>query len=282
MALIAQALTTMNDARLTLNLYTVVDVTATETLTANTASITFSFAHTSILMNTTGIFSQGLGTSATTLNTANLTIDFDLGTVTFSAAMTGSITCAGYSYYSWDYTKDKILERMINSFSDQISKYCGRKFVADTYTEFYTGLGSTKLVLNQFPVNKITSVKVQSALYTAGTDYETANSTYLDRGFLVRERGWDWHGYETGLVPELTAPVADIEVVYSAGYTLVNLPYDISNACLDLISAAYNVQVAGAQGLSSMSQGGLSYAWKIGDNSTNKLSSLDSYKKAVF
>lgn len=282
MALITQALTTMNDARLTLNLYTITDVTATETLTANTASITFSFANTDILMNTTGTFSQGTGTSAVTLSTATFTMNLDLGTITFSAAMTGSITCASYSYYSWDYSKDKIIERMINTFSDQISRYCNRKFIAETYSEFYTGLGSTKIVLNQFPVNKITSVKVQSALYTAGVDYETANSTYLDSGFLVRESGWDWHGYETGLVSELTAPIADIEVIYSAGYTLTNLPYDISNACLDLLSAGYNIQVAGAQGLSSMSQGGLSYAWKIGETSTNKLASLDSYRKAVF
>lgn len=261
-----------------LGLYTVTAITASETLTANTANTTFSFLHTDLISNSCGTFSEG----GTAVSTALITLNYELGTATFSAARTGSITCSAYSYYAWNYAKDRILERFINSASDMISKYCGRKFIAETYTEFYKGLGSPKIVLNQFPINYITSVKVSSASFTAGVDYITSDKTYLDSGFLVRESGWAWYGYSTGLVPELTAPVDNVEVIYSAGYTLDTLPTDIENTVIDMVSILYNNQLNGSNGLKSMSQGQLRYEWDKNPLTMQFAGVLDSYKKAVF
>ena len=272
----------MVNARITLKLYTITGVTSTETLTAaSSANVTFSFSHTYVLPNYFGTFSEGIGTSASTILTSVMTIDYDAATVTFSAARTGSITCSSYSYYAWDYSKDRQLERMINSASDIISKYCNRRFIADTYSEFYRGLGQQKLVLRYFPVNKITSVKVASSSLTAGVDYVTADSTYLEKGYLVKENGWTTYGYETGLVPELTAPVDNIEVVYSAGYTLSTLPFAIEDAALNLVASSYNGEDFGNYGLTSLKQGNVSYSWK--DNiSSSVLASLDAFKRGVF
>jgi len=272
----------MVNVRLTLKLYTITGVTATETLTAvSSANITFSFAHTYILPNYFGTFYEGTGSSAATISTSVLTIDYDAATITFSAARTGSITCSSYSYYAWDYSKDRQLERMINSASDIISKYCNRKFISDTYSEFYQGRGQQKLVLRYFPINKITSVKVASASLTAGVDYVTADSTYLEKGYLVKEDGWTIYGYETGLVPEITASVDNIEVVYSAGYTLSTLPFAVEDATLNLVASSYNGEDFGNYGLTSLKQGNVSYSWK--DNiSSSILTSLDSFKRGVF
>lgn len=279
MALIAQALTTLENVRLYLNLYTSTTVTATETLTANTARTTFSFAHTDLI--SFGTVYESVSSTYTAILTSTFTVDYEAGTVTFSAAKTATITAANYIYYAWDTSKDRILERYINSASEMVSKYCGRKFISDTYTEYYGGLGNTKLVLNQYPINYITSVKVNSALYTAGVDYVTADRTYLDRGLLVRETGWSWYGYETGLVAELTAPIDNIEVVYSAGYTLSTLPADIENTVIDMVSILYNNQTQGANGLQSLTQGGLSYKWDKNPLTQQFSGVLDAYKKVV-
>ena len=287
MALIAQAITTLKNVRLYLKLYTYTNVTSTETLTADTANVTFSFAYTDIAPNTIGTVSEATGTASDSVSTALLTFDYDLGTITFSATRTGDITCTDYSYFAWDYSKDIFLERQINSVSSMVSKYCNRNFIADTYTEYYKGSGRQKLVLNQYPINSITSVKVESAALTAGTDYVTADSTYLDQGIIFKNNGWTWYGYLTGLVGELTAPVDNIEVIYSAGYTLEpetsrNLPYDLEDAVISMTTDLYGEQQEGTVGLKRLSQGKLTYEWDDNPLIQQYSSTLNSYAKKVF
>jgi len=286
MPLIDQALTTLANVRLYLSLYTLTSVTSTETLTADTANVTFSFAHTDLAPNYFGTFYEGEVTAGDTVSTAVMTIDYPLGTVTFSAARTGDITVASYKYFDWDYSKDKLLERNINSVSGMVSKYCNRRFIADTYTEYYKGHGRQKLVLNQYPVNYITSVKVDSAALTAGTDYVTSDQTYLDQGIIFKNNGWTWYGYLTGLVGEPTAPVDNIEVVYSAGYTLEpeasrTLPFDLEDACISMVADLYNEQQQGNVGLKQLTQGKLSYTFNNESLLQQHSSVLDSYKKRV-
>jgi hypothetical protein len=247
MSLIDQALTTMAEVRRYLKLYTMTTVTSSETLTADTGAVTFSFAYTDVALNSLGTVKQITSAGVTaTLTASQYAIDYVNGTLTFTAAMTGSITVSDYDYFAWDYSKDNQIERLINGASDSISKHCNRKFIADTYSEFYKGSGRQKLILNQYPVNSITSVKVDSAALTAGTDYVTSDQTYLDEGIIFKNNGWTWYGYLTGLVGELTAPVDNIEVVYSAGYTLEpeasrTLPYDLEEACISLVAVQYEM-----------------------------------------
>ena len=284
MALIAQALTTMSNVRLYLDLFTLTSVTSTETLTAtSTAYTTYSFAHTDLALNYFGAFTY----DSSAMSTALITIDHALGTVTFTGAMTATLTCASYKYYAWDYSEDKQLERLINSVSTTVQNYTGRKFIADTYTEYYKGTGRQRLVLNQYPINKITSVKVDSAALTAGTDYVTSDSTYLDRGIVFKSNGWTWYGYEMGLVGELTAPVDNIEVIYSAGYTLSpessrNLPWDVEDAVISMVSTLHNEQSNSNAGLKRLSQGDLTYEWKTDSLIQQYASVFDAYKKRCF
>jgi len=168
-----------------------------------------------------------------------------------------------------------------------VSKYCNRKFMADTYTEYYKGTGRQRLVLNQYPINKITSVKVDSAALTAGTDYVTADQTYLDQGIVFKDNGWTWYGYLTGLVGEPTAPIDNVEVVYSAGYTLSpeatrNLPWDLEQAVIDMVADIYGEQQQGTIGLSRLTEGKLTYEWDKNSLVQQYSNILDSYKKAVF
>ena len=283
MPLSAQSLTTLANVRLHLKLYTLTAVTSSETLTADTANITYSFAHTDLAPNYFGTFAEGGSAIATAL----LTIAYDAGTITFSAVRTGSITCASYRYFAWDYTKDKLLEQKINEVSGSVSKHCKRKFIKDTYTEYYKGSGRQKLVLNQYPVNKITSVKVDSAALTAGTDYITSDSTYLDEGIIFKNNGWTWYGYLTGLVGELTAPVDNIEVVYSAGYTLEpeasrTLPYDLEQVVISMVADTYGQQQKDTVGLKHLTEGKLTYIFNTDSLVKQYEDALSPYVKRVF
>ena len=286
MPLIAQRLTSMSTVRLYLKLYTLTAVTSTETLTADTARTTFSFAHADLAPNYFGTFSEVSGTASDTVSTAVMTIDYTLGQATFTAARTGDITAASYNYFAWDYSKDRFIERLINSVSGMISKYCNRKFIADTYTEYYKGHGRQKLILNQYPINRITSVKVDSAALTAGTDYVTSDQTYLDQGMVFKPNGWTWYGYLTGLVGEPTAPVDNIEVIYSAGYTLEpetvrDLPYDLEDVCVSMVADLYSEQQDGTVGLKQLVQGKLTYVWDTNSLIQQYSSVLDAYRKRV-
>jgi len=281
--LTAQSLTTLPSVRLYLKLYTLTAVTALETLTADTANVTFSFAHTDIAPNSVGTVKEAAGTASDTMSTALLTYDYSAGTLTFSATRTGNITVSDYDYFAWDISKDVFLERQINAVSGMVAKYCGRKFIADTYTEYYKGSGRQRLVLNQFPVNKITSVKVDSAVLTAGVDYVTADATYLDQGMIFKSNGWTWAGYLTGIVGEPTAPVDNIEVVYSAGYTLTpeatrTLPYDLEDAVITLV--AINYEMIGSKQLKKETIGPLTSDY-IQDMPADIRSVLDFYAKKV-
>jgi hypothetical protein len=286
MSLISQALTTMKSVRLYLGLYTLTAVTSSETLTADTAQVTFTFANEDIALNSIGTVNQ-ITTAGVTATLTSYTVDYSAGSLTFTAAMTGSITVSDYDYLAWDYSKDNLIERNINSASSMVSKYCNRKFIADTYSEFYKGSGRQKLVLNQYPVNAITSVKVDSAALTAGTDYVTSDQTYLDEGIIFKDNGWTWYGYLVGLVGEPTAPVDNIGVIYSAGYTLEpessrTLPYDLEDAVISMVADAYSEQQDRTTGLKQLTQGKLTYVWKDDELIKQYSGILDAYKKAVF
>lgn len=286
MPLIAQSLTTFANVRLYLGLYTLTATTASESLTADTSNTTFEFSHTDLAPNYFGTFYEGT-TADSTLSTALLTVDYEAGSLTVTAAITAGITLSSYSYFAWDYSKDKLLERNINSVSNMVSKYCNRNFISDTYTEFYKGSGRQKLILHQFPINTITSVKVDSASLTAGTDYVTSDQTYLDQGIIFKSNGWTWYGYLTGLVGELTAPVDNIEVIYSAGYTLSpensrTLPWDLEDVCVSMIANLFDEQQNETVGLKQLVQGKLSYTYNNDALLQQYTHVLDAYKKVVF
>ena len=105
---------------------------------------------------------------------------------------------------------------------------------------------------------------------------------YLDQGIIFKNNGWTWYGYLAGLVGELTAPVDNIEVVYSAGYTLATLPFDLEDAVISMASDAYGTQNEGTIGLKQLTQGKLTYIWDNNSLTQQYSSILDAYKKRVF
>jgi hypothetical protein len=58
-----------------------------------------------------------------------------------------------------DNTQDALLTTLITAVSDAIEKYCRRDFVSRVYDELYSGNGEPRLMLRQYPIISVQSVR---------------------------------------------------------------------------------------------------------------------------
>ena len=139
-----------------------------------------------------------------------------------------------------DTTYDALLARLISSVSDQFRSETGTNPKQTTYTEVRDGNGLDGLSLLNWPVISVTSVKVDGSTIPQ-------RSTVADAGWVLTNSGrLKLVGYT------FTAGVANVEVVYSAGYQTV--PSDIEQAVIKMVA----LQFADRKriGLNSLSQAG--------------------------
>ncbi len=54
---------------------------------------------------------------------------------------------------------DSLLSTLITAASDAIQKYCRRDFVSTSYDELYSGNGQRQLLLRQYPIISVQSVR---------------------------------------------------------------------------------------------------------------------------
>ena len=129
---------------------------------------------------------------------------------------------------SSDTSKDNILIRKINQASQQISNYCSRIFQIDDYVEEYNGSHIDQLLLNQRPINTVTSLEYRATSLNTDNWYPINNTYYhldLTAGILKllfnASGRWDkWR------------------VTYNAGYETI--PSDLSEAAVLLACYYYN------------------------------------------
>ncbi|SHJ29218.1 phage gp6-like head-tail connector protein [Clostridium magnum] len=133
-----------------------------------------------------------------------------------------------------DASKDIIYSMYINAVSNQIEKLIGRKILAKDYTEKYKGTDSTELLLKNYPVNSITSVKY----ICDGQEYMDLDSYDYDldeeSGILYKDDGWLLQGYSSYMSNKIDYPRRHIKVEYNGGFTEV--PPDLKLLCLKYIS----------------------------------------------
>jgi hypothetical protein len=58
-----------------------------------------------------------------------------------------------------DSSQDSLLTTLITAVSDSIEKYCRRRFVSASYDELYNGNGDRRLLLRQYPIQSVKSVR---------------------------------------------------------------------------------------------------------------------------
>lgn len=140
-----------------------------------------------------------------------------------------------------DNSQDDFLTFSINSASATIEKYCNRIFALKTFTEFKQGRGSSKLILDNFPIVKVTSVMIDDQ------DVDVTTIRPLsDTGMIYRPNG-GFPAFVKGgrfLHPKPDEHEYNVLVEYQAGYVLPKdettenprtLPFDIEMACLRML-----------------------------------------------
>lgn len=125
-----------------------------------------------------------------------------------------------------DDSQGEIIESLINAVSHQIERYCRRNLKERVYIdEEYDGTNSANLLLGQYPVSSISSVKIDDVIIDA-SEYKIRKNM----GSLVRLNS-NWPN-----------GVLNIKVSYTAGYNPV--PEDLELACKHMVMFYYKTDIS--------------------------------------
>lgn len=120
-------------------------------------------------------------------------------------------------------SKDNLLIGLINRSTGAIEKWCDRKFKSRTHTEtHYLDTESQRLFVSQYPITEITSISDDGTALTVEELAKCENRTTFIKLDKIRS--------------------GKIVVVYKAGFSTI--PYDLENACLELIFYYYKTDIA--------------------------------------
>lgn len=119
-------------------------------------------------------------------------------------------------FSGWDDTQ---LQGILDSAMDWIEAYCNRQFVNQNYVEKYNGDGSDVLVLRQYPITTLNSIKIgtsQQIFNLAFGDFETDEASAIIYASQLRT------GFHS-VWPHTVWPEGrqNITVDYDAGFTTI-------------------------------------------------------------
>ena len=166
-----------------------------------------------------------------------------------------------------DPQRDAALSQLINSASAWLETTLGRKLGRRDYRQRYTATGTQRLVLEQYPIRKITKI--------TDTDNDEEVTGYYwdddgDIGVVYREDGWTYHGHIGGLARDSTAPRRYLLVEYTAGYILPkdateeepsDFPADLEAVLWNMIAQQWSIMDYDAAGLSAFSISDVSWTF---------------------
>ena len=157
---------------------------------------------------------------------------------------------------------DAYLERLINSASQQIERYCNRRFVPWNYVEIFDGNSSDQQILSNFPVLAINEVCVDSSR-VFGEDTIVTNYSLVD-GNVLQRIGSSWGSSQQS-----------VRVSYTAGFE--EIPADLEDACIMLVEIRYRLKNDRRLGRESQSKAGEDITFVAGWP-TEVTTILDEYK----
>jgi hypothetical protein len=70
---------------------------------------------------------------------------------------------------------DSLVSTLITAVSEAVEKYCRRRFVSQAYDELYSGTGDRRLLLRQYPVQSVQSVRYRPVTVLKVTNTTAAN-----------------------------------------------------------------------------------------------------------
>jgi hypothetical protein len=163
--------------------------------------------------------------------------------------------------------KDVILENWINSASEFINNYTGQTFIysATATNEIFDGTGAIDYFVCNRPIVAVTGV-----YYWNGTGWTVTTSTY-DK-VLKTGKIYFTDGSKFGRGSD------NWKVAYTFGYTLINVPFDLKEACLGLVMLRKKQFDDGIHGVSSRNFGDQSVSYSFGEIPNNIKMTLNKYK----
>lgn len=164
---------------------------------------------------------------------------------------------------------DSKIERFINAASMWIGTYCDRRFVSQSYTEYFHGRRQNFIMPRQWPVTSITSLKVDNS-----RDWGNPNSLIASTEYEIADDG-------TTIVYDSHFPNGqkNIQLISTCGYTTI--PYDLEQACLQLIEWWYRHNERQDIGRTSMGKGDENVG-VLAEVPKHILQVLDGYKRIEF
>ena len=172
-------------------------------------------------------------------------------------------------------TKDAKLQLFIDRVSSQMIAYLGFPVKFATYTsEVHTVNNNQYLFLNALPIQSVTACTIDGVTVAAGTADDNYQYTPGDAltGRLYRGVGWVGRYFTRNMTYDPVAGARIILISYTAGWYLPDdtlydkgafnsLPECISSACMQEVATKYRINMRGAEGLKSYSEGGVSWSW---------------------
>ena len=162
-----------------------------------------------------------------------------------------------------DSSEDALLTAICGAVDAFVKKYCHREFESATRTEKYHGTGSHELLLQEYPVTEIFSIKIN--------DVEESLSDYdVDKevGVLYSKVG------------KIPRGIYNVEVKYIGGYTEQDLPADLKMGLYLAAESLYRRYKDRAVGLESqtISDWSRNYAGLLDGFPREALSFIDRYR----
>jgi hypothetical protein len=148
--------------------------------------------------------------------------------------ITSARAVQGMQYYGDNTTTNAILQTLITACSDAVEKYCRRDFTSKSYDELYNGTGDRRLLLRQYPIQKVDSVRYRPVTALKVVNNSGAQTTQQARVQVT----------STGL--QLIETAAGVKTTTMAGLTWAACPTLQSLAdAINALGRGWSAQVVG-------------------------------------
>lgn len=189
-----------------------------------------------------------------------------------------------------DTSYDDYLVLLINYASSWLESMTGRSFGLKQYNEAVAGSGQQELVLKQYPIREIGSIKDKESGLIISQDTYSFNEDG-DIGVVFKDSGWQSRAYPTGLVPDYIHTRKYLQVEYTAGYVLPKdftddtpedwkLPANLQGIVAQIAEQELALQDSGAAGLSAFSISDVSWTFDKAPRQ-NWIDVINSFKRVV-
>jgi hypothetical protein len=134
-----------------------------------------------------------------------------------------------------DNSQDTLLQTLLTACSDGIEKYCRRRFISQAYDELYNGDGQKRLLLRQYPLQSVQSVRYRPV--TVLKIINNATSTNQQARVSVTNTGLTLFRAASGV------KTTDTSVTYAGNVTL-----NAVAAAVNALGNGWSAQIVGDAG----------------------------------